>query len=303
MSGSRFRAFLPREYGMLIPGDGMTVYIDQVWLLNSLVDYLLLSVSGQLLGQPRRQLRLLLAGAAGGLYAALSLVPGMGFLQGNLCRAVSAGGLCLCAFGQARGILRQTAVLFLLAAAFSGITLLLTECFSAPGALIGGTVYYPLSLGVLILTAGGATGMMSWGLGRLMQHGGDLTEVELTIAGKTKTITALYDTGNTLKDPISGVAVLVADWTLLRDCCPGLHLKQSDMASPEALLGRLYIAYPELNPRLLSYKTISSDGGMLLAVRPEKILIQGRAERMLIAFSPVTVSDGGGYQALLGGKR
>ena len=145
--------------------------------------------------------------------------------------------------------------------------------------------------------------MMSWGLGRLMQHGGDIAEVELTIAGKTKTITALYDTGNTLKDPISGKAVLVADWTLLRDCCPGLHLKQSDMASPEELLGRLYITYPELNPRLLSYKTISSDGGMLLAVRPEKILIQGRAERMLIAFSPVTVSDGGGYQALLGGKR
>ena len=191
----------------------------------------------------------------------------------------------------------------MLAAAFSGVTLLLTECFSAPGALIGGTVYYPLSLGVLILTAGGATGMMSWGLGRLMQHGGDLTEVELTIAGKTKTVTALYDTGNTLKDPMTGGAVMVADWTILRDCCPGICFKQSDMASPEGLLGRLHIAYPELKPRLLPYKTISNAGGMLLALRPEKILIQGRAERMLIAFSPVTVSDGGGYQALLGGKR
>ena len=31
---------------MLIAGDSMTVYLDQVWLLNSLVDYLLLSVSG-----------------------------------------------------------------------------------------------------------------------------------------------------------------------------------------------------------------------------------------------------------------
>ena len=288
---------------MLIPGDGMTVYLDQVWLLNGVVDYLLLSVSGRLLGMPQNRLRLLLSGAVGGMYAALSLVPGMRFLQGNLCRIFSAAGLCLCAFGQARGILRQTAVLFLLAAAFSGVTLLLTECFSAPGALIGGTVYYPLSLGVLILTAGGACGLMSWGLGRMMQHGGDIAQVELTLAGTTRQISALYDTGNTLKDPLSGSPVLVADWTLLRDCCPALLLKSQDLSAPEQLIGRLHVAYPQLKPRLLPYKTVSQAGGMLLAVTPEKILIQGRAERMLIAFSPVTVSDGGGYQALLGGRR
>ena len=288
---------------MLIPGDGMTVYLDQVWLLNGVVDYLLLSVSGRLLGMPRKRLRLLLSGAAGGIYAALSLLPGMGFLQGNLCRIFGAAMLCYGAFGQARGILRQTAVLFLLAAAFSGVTLLLTECFSAPGALIGGTVYYPLSLGVLILTAGGACGLMSWGLGRLMQHGGDIAQVELTVAGVTRQISALYDTGNTLKDPLSGCPVLVADWTLLRDSCPDLKIKSADLTAPEQLLERLHHAYPQLHPRLLPYKTVSNAGGMLLAVTPEKILIQGRGERMLIAFSPVTVSDGGGYQALLGGKR
>ena len=288
---------------MLIPGDGMTVYLDLVWLLNGVVDYLLLSVSGRLLGMPRNRLRLLLSGAAGGIYAALSLLPGMGFLQGNLCRIFGAAMLCYGAGGPARGLLRQTAVLFLLAAAFSGVTLLLTECFSAPGALIGGTVYYPLSLGVLILTAGGACGLMSWGLGRLMQHGGDIAQVELTVAGVTRQISALYDTGNTLKDPLSGCPVLVADWTLLRDCCPDLKIKSADLTAPEQLLGRLHHAYPQLHPRLLPYKTVSNAGGMLLAVTPEKILIQGRGERMLIAFSPVTVSDGGGYQALLGGKR
>ena len=97
--------------------------------------------------------------------------------------------------------------------------------------------------------------------------------------------------------------MLVADWTLLRDCCPALLLKSQDLSAPEQLIGRLHVAYPQLKPRLLPYKTVSQAGGMLLAVTPEKILIQGRAERMLIAFSPVTVSDGGGYQALLGGRR
>ena len=104
---------------MLWTGDGMTVYLDQVWMLNSVVDYLLLSLSGQLLGQPRHRIRLILAGAAGGIYAALSLLPGFRFLQGTVARILCAGLLCYGAFGRARGILRQTAVLFLLAAAFS----------------------------------------------------------------------------------------------------------------------------------------------------------------------------------------
>ena len=42
---------------------------------------------------------------------------------------------------------------------------------------------------------------------------------------------------------------------------------------------------------------------MLLALRPEWMQVDGKEEKMLVAFSPVTVSDGGGYQALLGGVR
>ena len=40
---------------------------------------------------------------------------------------------------------------------------------------------------------------------------------------------------------------------------------------------------------------------MLLAIRPEEAKIGGKREAILMAFSPVPVSDGGGYEALLGG--
>ena len=281
----------------------MTVYLDQAWLLNSLVDYLLLRASGQLLGMPLHRGQLLMAGAAGGVYAALSLLPGFGYLQQLWCRVLVGALLCLCAFWSPRGLMRQTVVLFLLAAAFSGITLLLTQCFSAPGALIGGTVYYPLSLGVLVLTAGGACGLISWGLRRLMQHGGGLGEVQATLGGRTVTFTALYDTGNTLRDPISGCRVLVADWTLLRQLLPELSISPKELEQPEQLLIRLQRERPELRPRLIPYKTVGRAQGMLLSLRPEQIQVEGREESLLMAFSPVEVSDGGGYRALLGGIR
>jgi stage II sporulation protein GA (sporulation sigma-E factor processing peptidase) len=200
-------------------------------------------------------------------------------------------------------LLRQSLVLLLLAAAFSGLVLLLTELFSAPAALIGGTVYYPLSLGVLILTAGGSYGLISWGLGRLMQHGGDVEQVELTLLGKTFRLTALHDTGNTLRDPLSGCPVMVTDWQVLASLIPELDLSEAAFSCPQDLVARLRETKPELSPRLIPYKTVGVGHGLLLALRPEEVKISGKQETLLIAFSPVAVSDGGGYQALLGGRR
>ena len=69
------------------------------------------------------------------------------------------------------------------------------------------------------------------------------------------------------------------------------------------VMERMAREVPQLHPRLIPYKTASTEQGMLLALRPEWMQVDGKEEKMLVAFSPVTVSDGGGYQALLGGVR
>ena len=53
--------------------------------------------------------------------------------------------------------------------------------------------------------------------------------------------------------------------------------------------------------RLLPYRSVGVDRGLLLAVRVDQVQV-GEEERgpMLAALSPTPVSDGGGYRALLG---
>lgn len=275
----------------------MVVYLDGVLLLNALTDYLLLLACGNLTASPIRRVRVGLAGVLGGGYAMLSLVPGLTFLGGLFWQAVFAVALCLVAFGPGKMLLRQSIVLFLLAAAFSGVVLLLTELFSAPAALVGKRVYYPVSFGVLVLTAGGAYGGIAWGLNRLQHHGGDVVQTEISLGGQTVHITALRDTGNTLKDPISGCGVLIADGEVFRKLLPGLEPGKD----PAALLAQVREAAPETSPRLIPYKTIGVENGLLLALKPQEVKISGKQETLLIACSPVPVSDGGGYEALLGG--
>lgn len=274
------------------------MYLDGVLLLNSLVDYLLLVVCGNVTATPVRRLRVLGAGLCGGLYAIMTLLPGFAFLGQLHWAAVMAWVLTVLAFGTRPGMIRRSVVLLLLTASFSGIVSLLTEVFSAPDSILGSSVYYPLSFSALVLTAGGSYGLMKIGLDRMTHHGGEIVEAEVTLLGEKVFFTALRDTGNTLHDPVSGIPVMVADQRILAR----LLGKRKLSDDPVTLMEQLQREEPELYPRLIPYKTVGVENGMLLAVSPEKVMIGGREERQLLAFSTVSVSDGGGYEALIGGE-
>lgn len=275
--------------------------MDAVFVLNTVLDYLLLVVCGSVTTTPLRRGRALLSGGIGGGYAVLSLVPGFSFLGNFFWQLVFTVVLCLIAFGAGRQLIRQSVVLLLLAAAFSGIVLLLTEMFSAPKAFVGARVYYPVSLGVLLLTGGGACGLLKWSLGRLGHHGGDIAVVEIQQGGRSVSLHALRDTGNTLRDPVSGAQVLVTDWTVLRRLLPEVPVEAAMFSDPASLVQQLGKLAPEVHTRLIPYKAVGVAHGLLVAMRPEKIKVAGKEENLLLAFSPVLVSDGGGYEALLGG--
>ena len=68
-------------------GRGVTViYLDELFLLNFVVDYLLLLAAGRLSGEILRRGWLALGAAIGAAYAAAAVLPGMGFLLHPLCK-------------------------------------------------------------------------------------------------------------------------------------------------------------------------------------------------------------------------
>ena len=54
--------------------------------------------------------------------------------------------------------------------------------------------------------------------------------------------------------------------------------------------------------RLVPYRAVGVECGMLLALRARQVTADGRPlGGLLVALSPTAVDDGGGYQALIGG--
>jgi stage II sporulation protein GA (sporulation sigma-E factor processing peptidase) len=102
------------------------------------------------------------------------------------------------------------------------------------------------------------------------------------------------DTGNTLRDPITGSPVLVAG----ADVGERLGFSREILSDPVKALagGQLTGA------RLIPYRTVGRPTGMLVLIRAEEVRLDGRTVSPLVALAPEEIGGSGNYQALAGGK-
>ena len=156
------------------------IYVDTLFLLNTMVDYLLLLASARLAGEPLARLRFALGAVLGGLYAVAIFLPGMGFLARPLCRGAAAVLMVLLAFWRSRRLLRQVLIFLALACAFGGGVLAVELLGGQRLALGGGVLYSGMDLKIVLLSAAGCYGLLTLvfrGLGRHGGPSGELTRV------------------------------------------------------------------------------------------------------------------------------
>ena len=269
----------------------MTVYADEAFLLNGAVDYLLLVCAAKLGGGRILRLRLALAAAFGGVYAAAALFPALAFLRQLPVKLASLAAM-----------LRTGALFFAAVCAFGGAAVAAAQLFGT-GVLVlpGGTFYAVSGLGLLLL-AGILYVLCYTVFAGTVQHGGEIRTLQLRLGGRSVQVRALHDTGCTLRDPMTGERVLVAEAGVLQALLPEAGVTPQALADPAALLLRLKTRDPALPARLLSYRSVGTQAGLLLCLRCEAQDGPGEMKRCLAAFSPTPVSDGGSYHALIGGE-
>lgn len=279
------------------------VYVDTLFLLNALVDYLLLLCSARLAGEPLERLRFALGAILGGGYAVAIFLPGLGFLERPLCRLAAAVLMAVAAFGGSDRLGRQTAIFFALSCAFAGGVLAISLLGGTGLSLNRGVIYSGMDLKIVLLSAAGCYAALSLLLQKIGKHTrftGELKEVRLELGERAVELTALTDTGNTLTDPVTGRGVMVAEGARLMELFPPEQRPDPQaLRDPAGALEGLTAAGGRF--RLLPYRAVGVDRGLLLAVRVDRAVVDEEDRgAMVVALSPTPVSDGGGYAALLG---
>ena len=217
--------------------------------LNFTVNYLLILGCGGLCRSVPGLGRALLGAAVGAVHAALCLVPGLEFLGHFFWRLLSVPLIGVVAFGN----LRQIVVLSVL-------------CLGADGVLSDSGIRRTLiGLSMVVLL---------WAIVRKKDQ--QLVPVELKYGGKLLRLKALRDTGNCLRDPMTGRGVMVIGADAAGELT-GLTAQQ--LRTPLETMG----AIPGL--RLIPYKTVGSSG-FLLALKLPQVRIGNWKGGYTVAFAP-----------------
>jgi stage II sporulation protein GA (sporulation sigma-E factor processing peptidase) len=248
------------------------LYIDTLFLINLAADYFLLLLTAKICGAAVKRWRAILSALFGAIYGVASALPMNIFPFGAIFRhpaMVVLSGLALTAiaFGVHRRYALRSLVFFAVSAASGG-------ALYAVMLLGGGNLIARINLRVLIIAFIVVYAAISLVFRRAARAPERLRTVTISVGDETVTLRGLLDTGNSLRDDISGLPVAIV---------------------PRRELRRIL---PSVTTRYIPYCAVGTEG-VLPVFRPDVITIDNKPRDMLVAVSETEVSDSGTYSALL----
>ena len=264
---------------------GQTVYLDLFFIINFSMDFLCFYLSGTLLGNKLSVLRMLLAAALGGIYADITLfLPLSGIWELALHGAVCVL-MCLCAFGKAR-VAANTCVYIATSAVLGGFMTALFELLNSADIPLSEVKSDGISAWLLLALAVISAIITLLG-GRFFRRktAKKYVKVTLKLQGRSKQLSGFCDSGNLLRDPIGGKSCIVVDTEAVSDLIPKELLSASSdgFTHIPTDMGRRVRLIPA---------TTATGSGMLLAIRMDSVLLDGREVDALVALSELGKNDG-----------
>lgn len=263
---------------------GQDVYIDLYFLINTSMDLLSLMIAAALLHRRVGRLRAILAAAFGGLYAVTSLLLLWNGIWGFAADCFAALLICLIAFGRAQkkagtqkllSLLKIAAVYVLVSMILGGIMTALYSLLNRlqlPFESLQGEGLSVWSFAILTAAAGLMTAKGGRFLG--LSHKTKTVTVDAVLFGHPITLQAMVDTGNLLRDPISGKSVILADLPRIAHTLPAPLKKACES-------GRYgdYLSSPETCKQTRPICAHTAGGAtLLIAIIPDRLTLTSGTE-------------------------
>lgn len=258
---------------------GQTVYLDLLFLINFSMDVLALAVSASILHRTLRWLRLLTAGAVGGVYACAALflpVSGLLALAVDILVCFLLGAIAFATREKKNGLVTCVLTFTAVSMALGGI---MTALFSLlnrmelPLGMDGGDGDGISVLLFALLAAIGGILTLAGGRFFSKRASKQTVTVEVTVGSRSQRLSALVDSGNLLCEPAGGRPCVVAEPSALSAILPPSLLdvvrnrRYDGIASVEGIRGIC----------LVPVRTASGEG-LLIAFRPTRMAVKTEKE-------------------------
>lgn len=203
----------------------MVIYIDVLLALNLFVNYFLLLSVAKLLHIRVRRLRILLGAVIGATFSLLIFLPDFGFIVTFVVKLILGTVLTAITFGfKRKQIFIKTLICFWGANFLFGGVMLLIWITLSPNNMFynNGVIYMGISPIVLILGSVSSYCVVcavNFILSKRVQKE-RLCKIHIKVDENETSLSALIDSGNNLIDPLSGLSVIVCEFSAIARLLP-----------------------------------------------------------------------------------
>lgn len=294
----------------------MIVYVDVIWLLNLIVDFLLLILTAFILKRKWKWYRISFGALLGSSMVFFSISNYAETMTHPIMKILFSFGIIFISFGFIK-----------LKLFMKTLSIFYFSTFIVGGGIIG--LHYLLESnisiknGTLITISSGFGDPISWGFVCIMlplliyfsknQIDGievrkirynELLNVEIKLMDKKIMVTGFVDSGNSLCDPLTQIPVMILDVSMISDFIPK-WIRDKSMMENNVTFTKKEQKLPMFNRiRLIPYQVVGKKNQLLIALKPDYIKIiypnnETIIVKALIGISHIKLSTENDFACLL----
>ena len=287
----------------------MTIYLDIVLLENFVINYIILLATGIINKTKIKVIKLAISSAIGALYAVLSFTSNLQIYEGVFLKILLSVAMIYIAFKPERmkTLFKQLMLFYLVSFAFGGTAFALLyyirpqDILMKNGVLIG---TYPIKIAILGAIIGAIIAYIaSKGIKNKLNKKDMFCEINIKLDSKVLKVKAMIDTGNMLKEPITGAPVIIVEDKALEDFFPEQILVESE----NIINGNLSMVDDKyvVKLKVIPFTSLGKQNGMLLGIKADEAEIITEENVYIINNVVVGIYDkpltkNGKYNALIG---
>lgn len=292
----------------------MTIYLDVVLLENLCMNYIILFATGYILKIKMKHWKLLLSGLLGSIYAVVSYLEILPLYSNIFMKILLSIGMVYLAYMPkgAKQLIKQLVLFYLTSFVFGGCAFALLYFIKPQDILMRNGVYvgtYPLKVALLGGLVGFILTYIAFKVVKTKFRKKDMIyAIKIKIGKKSIQLKAMLDTGNLLKEPITGMPVVVVEKEELSSIIPITILEHiEEIVGGDATN---YISQEEEKEyltkfRVIPFSSIGKQNGLMLGLKADEITIEKEEETQtrtdaIVGIFPQALSQSHTYTALIG---
>ncbi len=288
----------------------MTIYIDIILLENLVLNYIILIATAIVLKLKLKQYRIFVASLIGAIYVVIYYVINLRWFVFASMKIVLSVVIIYIAFNanNFKNLAKQIIIFYLISFVFAGASLAVIYMVNTHNVSIqNGTIIGTYTLRTVLIGIILSFVIIVISLKFLKRKRSIFCKIKIFLNGKEIDTTAMIDTGNLLKEPITNIPVVVVESTLLYNTIPKQILNNIE----EILCGNFKNVPEEIENEYISklkvipFTSLGKQNGMLLGIRAKKIEMTIEEDtkivnKVIVGIYDKSLTKRGEYRALVG---